>query len=70
MQWPYPDRKIIDGVAVGARDRRIRASFQQRDAGTELGNLPFLLLELQSLLLDLFVGNTLGRSSWLSVSND
>jgi len=62
MQWSsYPDRKIIDSVAVGARDGWIRASLQQRDASTELGDLAFLLLELQSLLLDFFVGNTLGQ---------
>jgi hypothetical protein len=58
-QGSHLDRKIVNGVAVVASDVRIRASLQQRNASTELGNLSLLLFKLQSLLLDLFVGNTL-----------
>jgi len=58
-QGSYLDRKIVNGVAVMAPDVRIRASLQQRNASTELGNLSFLFFKLQSLLLNLLVGNTL-----------
>jgi len=56
----YFDREIIHCVSVvSALDDWVGPSFEESDAGSELGHLPLLFFHLLTLLFDLLVGYSL-----------
>ena len=63
----YLDGKVVDRTAFSVQTR-IACALEQGDPGTQQRNLLFLLLELASLLFDLFVGNTLDDMIMISVT--